>query len=72
MPFTLPDAQLHTLRQLDDTGLLAIYPLSRADCAWLRDHGYLLEDDGWWRITPLGRRALALCDQTDLGEGTLI
>ena len=59
MTHPLTDEHLRTLRLLDDTGLLAFTRLDLAACAQLCDLGYLSGDgDGWWRITPQGRRAL--------------
>ena len=54
----LPD-DLQTLRQLDDTARLAYGRLDREACRRLQRGGFLGEDDGWWRITDLGRVALA-------------
>lgn len=54
----LPD-DLQTLCQLDDTARLACSPLDQGACERLQSSGLVLENAGWWRITDLGRNALA-------------
>jgi len=54
-----PSDDVDTLRQLDDTSHLVYPPLDQHACERLEKAGLVSEEAGWWRITALGRLALA-------------
>jgi hypothetical protein len=57
--FGLEEADRCTLRQLDDTRYLAVGELDDARCQRLGRLGFALgDDDGFWKITPAGRRLI--------------
>lgn len=55
----LDEPDLATLRQLDDTSFLAIGRLDCVACERLARLGLVFrEADGYWKITPAGRRVV--------------